>query len=112
MYTWKTWTKASALALGLGAIVALASAPAAQADAGAAQTPPRSQCCFPAPSVIEFDKQGNMLQAWGGPGSVPDWPATEHGLWVDKQGFVWLAGNGGGDRMLLKFTNNGTLVAQ
>ncbi len=161
MHIWKTWTKASALALGLGAVVALASAPAAQADsgppqykvdpswpkqlphnwligqvgglvvdshdhiwilqrprtltadeAGAAQTPPRSQCCFPAPSVIEFDKEGNVLQAWGGPGYVPDWPATEHGIWVDKQGFVWLAGNGGGDRMLLKFTNNGTLVGQ
>src|SRR5216683_3464609 len=37
MYTWKTWTKASALALGLGAIVALASAPAAQADSGPPQ---------------------------------------------------------------------------
>jgi len=81
-------------------------------EAGAAQTPPRSDCCFPAPSVIEFDKEGNMLQAWGGPGYVPDWPATEHGIWVDKQGFVWVAGNGGGDRMLLKFTNNGTLVGQ
>jgi hypothetical protein len=81
-------------------------------EAGAAQTPPRSQCCFPAPSVIEFDKEGNVLQAWGGPGYVPDWPATEHGIWVDKSGFVWLAGNGGGDRMLLKFTNNGALVGQ
>jgi hypothetical protein len=81
-------------------------------EAGAAQTPPRSECCFPAPSVIEFDKEGNELQAWGGPGYVPDWPATEHGIWVDKQGFVWLAGNGGGDRMLLKFTNDGHLVAQ
>src|SRR5260370_41692177 len=37
MHTWKTWTKASALALGLGAVVALASAPAAQADSGPPQ---------------------------------------------------------------------------
>jgi DNA-binding beta-propeller fold protein YncE len=164
MYAWKTWTRASALAVALGTGAALAFVPVAQAgsktqsppqyrvvpswpkqlpnnwligqvgglavdshdhiwiiqrprtltadEAGAAQTPPRSQCCFPAPSVIEFDKEGNMLQAWGGPGYVPDWPATEHGIWVDKQGFVWVAGNGGGDRMLLKFTNNGTLAAQ
>ena len=25
-------------------------------------------CCVPAPSVLEFDKGGNLLQAWGGPG--------------------------------------------
>jgi DNA-binding beta-propeller fold protein YncE len=81
-------------------------------EAGLVQTPPRSDCCAPAPSVIEFDTQGNMLQAWGGPGWVTDWPATEHGIWVDNEGFVWLAGNGGGDRMLLKFTNNGKLVGQ
>src|SRR5258707_12850877 len=37
MHIWKTWTKASALALGLGAVVALASAPAAQADSGPPQ---------------------------------------------------------------------------
>jgi hypothetical protein len=81
-------------------------------EAGLAQNPPRSACCLPAPSVLEFDKAGNVVQAWGGPGYVPDWPATEHGLWVDRQGFVWVAGNGGGDRMLLKFTKNGVLVGQ
>src|SRR5215475_5241445 len=26
-----------------------------------------SACCIPAPSVLEFDKAGNLLQAWGGP---------------------------------------------
>ena len=26
-----------------------------------------SGCCDPAPSVLEFDKDGNLLQAWGGP---------------------------------------------
>ena len=25
-----------------------------------------SGCCTPAPSVLEFDKDGNVLQAWGG----------------------------------------------
>src|SRR5215212_4768016 len=27
-----------------------------------------SGCCIPAPSVLEFDKAGTLLQAWGGPG--------------------------------------------
>ena len=27
-----------------------------------------NDCCMPAPSVLEFDKAGNLLQAWGGPG--------------------------------------------
>src|SRR5690242_15583985 len=27
---------------------------------GAAQTPPSSRCCVPAPPIIEFDTQGNV----------------------------------------------------
>src|SRR5438093_2792692 len=27
-----------------------------------------SGCCVPAPSVLELDKAGTLLQAWGGPG--------------------------------------------
>ena len=34
-------------------------------EAGAAQTPPLSERCIPAPSVIEFDGDGNLVQAWG-----------------------------------------------
>ena len=79
---------------------------------GAVQTPQRSQCCVPAPSVLEFDQAGNVIQAWGGPNYVPDWPATEHGILVDKRGFVWVGGNGAGDRQLLKFTNDGKLVLE
>ena len=26
-----------------------------------------AECCTPAPSVVEFDQEGNILQAWGGP---------------------------------------------
>src|SRR5271169_4470115 len=49
-------------------------------ELGAAQTPPRSQCCVAAPSVLEFDAQGKVLRSWGGPGFVPDWPKAEHGI--------------------------------
>ena len=100
---------------------------------------PQSGCCIPAPSVLEFDKAGNLLQAWGGP---PDpgflekkcrqedgcfWPAREHGIYVDHNDFVYVAGNGqavnfhgqypwapnfGNDSQVLKFKKDGTFVYQ
>src|SRR5580692_6547294 len=30
-----------------------------------------------APPVLEFDAEGNFVQAWGGPGAGYDWPETE-----------------------------------
>lgn len=45
-------------------------------ERGATLTPPRSECCVPAPAVIEFDPDGNVVQAWGGPGHHPSWPAN------------------------------------
>ena len=59
-------------------------------ERGAADTPPRSSCCVPAPPVIEFDQEGNVVQAWGGPGEGYDWSATEHGISVDYKGNVWI----------------------
>src|SRR5216684_7989792 len=50
----------------------------APADAAAAQKPPIGECCIPAPSLVEFDTQGNMLKSWGGPEYVPHWPILEH----------------------------------
>jgi DNA-binding beta-propeller fold protein YncE len=89
-------------------------------------------CCLPAPSVMEFDSNGKLLQAWGGPAD-PDkcqteqgcvWPASEHGIFVDHNGFVYLGGNGGNgkpngsawastngaDGMILKFTKDGKFL--
>jgi hypothetical protein len=37
-------------------------------------TPPRSKCCRPAPPVIEFDGDGNLIRAWGGPSQTYEWP--------------------------------------
>jgi len=34
-------------------------------EKGAVLNPPRSSCCKPAPSVIQFDKAGNVLKSWG-----------------------------------------------
>lgn len=81
-------------------------------ELGAAQTPPRSACCIAAPSVIEFDQAGHVVQAWGGPGHHPAWPDNEHGIYLDPFGFVWIGGNGRNDHVLLKFTRSGQFVLQ
>ncbi len=96
---------------------------------------PVSDCCKAAPSVLEFDTDGKLLRAWGGP-SDPGflggkckaeagciWPTSEHGIYVDQRDNVWLSGNSasagprggppwttnteGGDGFILKFDVNG-----
>ncbi|MGE0591892.1 MAG: hypothetical protein AB7G23_02065 [Vicinamibacterales bacterium] len=86
-------------------------------ELSAAQTPPQAICCTAAPSVLEFDAEGTLLRAWGGPGYAPNWPATEHGIFVDDAGNVWLSGNSARtdtaaeDRVILKFTGDGEHLA-
>src|SRR5438477_5868410 len=65
-----------------------------------------------APPVLEFDEAGNFVQGWGGPGPGYDWPETEHGIYADPNGFVWLGGNGKTDHHLVKFTKDGKFVMQ
>ncbi len=74
--------------------------------------PPQSKCCRPAPAVMEFDSEGNLIQAWGGPGEGYDWPQVEHGISIDAAGFVWIGGNGDNDGQYLKFTRAGKFVLQ
>lgn len=81
-------------------------------EKGAALNPPRSKCCIPAPPVLEFDTDGNLLRAWGGPGPGYEWVGREHGIEVDDRGFVWIGGNADNDNAILKFTLDGTFVAQ
>jgi len=78
----------------------------------AASNPPAAKCCIPAPPIIEFDSEGNVVQAWGGPGQGYDWPKQEHGIRVDHQGFVWFGGNHKDDGFVLKFTRDGKFVKQ
>jgi len=66
---------------------------------------PIADCCNAAPSVLEFDLQGKLLKAWGGPADPGYmqtrcrqdciWPNSEHGIYVDSHDNVWLAGNSG-----------------
>jgi len=102
-----------------------------------------SECCLPAPAVMQFDPKGNLLQAWGGPADPGfldsggncdpaagcQWPAGEHGIYVDHNDFVYIGGNGNGngeidgnparwagthgqDSMVLKFSKDGTFLLQ
>jgi DNA-binding beta-propeller fold protein YncE len=75
--------------------------------------PPRTICCAPAPAVLEFDVDGNLLSSWGGPGAGYDWPANEHGIHVDHKGNVWVGGNDEkNDHHILKFTRDGKFLLQ
>jgi DNA-binding beta-propeller fold protein YncE len=60
----------------------------------ATQNPPASDCCAPAPPVLEFDQAGNLIGHWGGPGEGYDWPDSMHGIAIDPDGNVWIGGNG------------------
>src|SRR5579863_1204019 len=106
-----------------------------------AANPPASECCSPAPPVLEFDEEGNLIGHWGGPGNGYDWPESNHGITVDYKGNVWIGGNGRGntggrgaiggsdeepgssgrgraamqsfnDNMVLKFTQDGKFLMQ
>ena len=81
-------------------------------ERGAADNPPTSECCVPAPAVIEFDSMGNVVQAWGGPSEDYDWPLSEHGIFVDFKDNIWIGGNGDYDGLVLKFTRDGTFLLQ
>lgn len=65
-----------------------------------------------APPLLEFDAAGTFVQAWGGPGEGYQWPNSEHGVYVDPKGFVWIGGNGENDHQILKFTKAGKFVMQ
>lgn len=95
-------------------------------------SPPASSCCAPAPPVLEFNAQGDLVGSWGGDGKGFNWPSSNHGIDVDYKGNVWIGGNGRGkqaaplahnedrmadagpvhDSMLLKFTQAGKLLMQ
>ena len=70
------------------------------------------QKAMAAPPVLEFDEAGNFIQGWGGPGPGYDWPETEHGIYADPKGFIWIGGNGRTDDHLVKFTRDGKFVMQ
>lgn len=81
-------------------------------EAGAAQNPPTGECCRPAPPVLEFDPEGNLVNAWGGPDEGFDWPTSNHGISIDHKDNVWIGGNGRTDSHILKFSHDGRFLLQ
>ncbi|MFQ5738904.1 MAG: hypothetical protein ACE5JX_07800 [Acidobacteriota bacterium] len=81
-------------------------------EIGAATDPPTGECCIPAPNLLEFDPEGNLVGYWGGPGEGYDWPSSNHGITVDYKDNVWIGGNGRDDAHILKFTRNGKFLMQ
>jgi DNA-binding beta-propeller fold protein YncE len=81
-------------------------------ESNSAQQPPTASCCEPAPPVLEFDAEGNLVSWWGGPGEGYDWPQSNHGITVDHLDNVWIGGNGQDDSHILRFARDGTFLAQ
>jgi len=94
-------------------------------EIGAVHDPKLSDCCVPAPPVLEFDPAGNLVKAWGGPAKGYDWPQSNHGISIDNKNNVWIGGNGtcpaGGtpdcpqgaiDSFILKFTHDGKFLME
>ncbi len=80
-------------------------------EKGAMQDPQTAECCIAAPSVIEFDQEGNVIQAWGNPDTTRRWITVEHGIFVDQEENVWVGGSFG-DHVVLKFSNSGEMLLQ
>ncbi len=76
-------------------------------EIAAVQDPPLGECCVPAPVVIEFDTEGNVVQAWGDPATqdVSEFPRNSHGLFIDHNGFVWIGTFR--HHRVMKFTRDG-----
>jgi DNA-binding beta-propeller fold protein YncE len=57
--------------------------------------------------VIEFDAEGEVVQAWGDPDTqdVSEFPRNPHGLFVDHNDFVWIGSYR--HHRIMKFTRSG-----
>jgi len=86
--------------------------PGAASTKGPTSPTPIGKCCKVAPPVLVYDQAGSLVKSWGGPGKGYDWPDSNHGITVDHQGNVWLAGNGAKDTQILKFDNAGKFIFQ
>jgi DNA-binding beta-propeller fold protein YncE len=60
-----------------------------------------------APSIIEFDADGQVVKAWGDESTVP---GSIHGCFVDHERNVWVGGNS--DGVIRKYAPDGTLLMQ
>ncbi len=76
-------------------------------EISAVQDPPLGTCCVPAPVVVEFDPEGNVVQGWGDPATqdVSEFPRNAHGIFVDHNDYVWVGTYR--HHRVMKFTRSG-----
>jgi hypothetical protein len=72
---------------------------------------PETLVAVPSPPVVEYDREGNVANAWGSQaknrdGSNAVMPHGIHGCFVDYQDNVWIAGNG--DGVVQKWSHDGS----
>jgi DNA-binding beta-propeller fold protein YncE len=100
----------------------------ARTEAGMGTDPKTSEtCCAAAPSVLEFDPAGALINSWVGAARSDAWPQSPGAIRVDADGHVWIAGTGaaalGGrgvkpaqpppaDAHVLKFSRTGDVLLQ
>jgi hypothetical protein len=77
--------------------------------------PTGEDCCMPAPPILEFDADGNLVGHFGPlEAGGPNWADAEHGMFVDHLGNIWTGGGGTGasssDSAVFKFAQDGTLL--
>ena len=78
-------------------------------ETSAVQDPPIGTCCVPAPTVIEFDAEGEVVQGWGDPAEdISVYPRNPHGIFVDHNDFVWIGTYR--HHRVMKFTRSGEHV--
>lgn len=81
----------------------------ARPDETGAMTNHHIECCVLGPEIIEFDQDGNVLKAWGGPNYAPGWPGRLQTLGVDRNLNVWVSGTTPGDS-IIKFDRDGKFL--
>ncbi len=69
------------------------------------------------PPVVEFDADGNFIQAWGGPDHLPridgrpQWLQNEETVSIDDEGAIWIFGaNKSYDHAVQRFSPDGKLL--
>jgi DNA-binding beta-propeller fold protein YncE len=65
--------------------------------------PKERNLATPAPPIMEFDMEGNLVNSWGNREAMA---RTAHGCFIDKEGNFWTAGNN--DGIVQKYTHDGS----
>jgi hypothetical protein len=68
-----------------------------------APAPKERGLATPAPPIMEFDTDGNLVNSWGNRAVMAK---TAHGCFIDKDGNFWTAGNN--DGIVQKYTHDGS----